>query len=212
MKLIFKLSIRRCFFAVVFVCFLADTRAGISQSLSDYQSTQKPYQPMSSGKKAVVHWLKSNNEPQTISTDDAYGTFGFSFGMGLMESDFTYNWQYVYQLTSVLAMEGSFKHVLGETADSYFLTAGFSYLLVKSKSIQSFINAGMGVINTIPQRSIDTNEISHMTINYGVGIRKNIRTNMALVLSANQYSVFLRNGFTHFTEYTLGLLVGNFWD
>ncbi len=188
--------------------------SGISQTLASNHLIQKKDKQISVIKTNDLQVTKniSKFSPQELTVDDVYGTLGFSFGMGLMESDYTYNWQFIYQLTPKLAMEGTFKHVLGEAADSYFLTTGFSYLLVKNNSYQGYLNAGMGVINTIPQRSIDTNEISHMTINYGVGFRKNIRKNMALVLNANRYSVFLRNEFAHFKEFTVGLLVGNFWD
>ncbi len=143
---------------------------------------------------------------------NTYRRFGYAFGMGLLETDFTYNWKFVFHQTERLALEGSFKHALGQAADSYLIMANFSYLLKQNDKFLPFLTAGMGVINTAPERSVDTGSVSNMAINYGVGARKYFRQNLTLLLNATMYTVFLGKGVSHFKELTIGLMVGRFWD
>ncbi len=167
----------------------------------------------------TFHTLKKqainlNNEQQTSvgNASQEYRRFGYSFGMGIMESNFTYNWRFIFHTSKKMAFEGSFKHVLGDAADSYFITANWSYLLKTDTKLIPYITGGMGVINTVPQRSVGIDEVSHMAINYGIGARYFFKKNISFVISANQNSVVVRNGFLHFKEFSIGLLVGNLWD
>ncbi|MFQ5649861.1 MAG: SH3 domain-containing protein [bacterium] len=146
------------------------------------------------------------------SEGSTYRRFGYAFGMGVLETDFTYNWKFVFHQTPRLALEGSFKHALGQAADSYLIMANFLYLLQQRKSWLPYLTGGMGVINTVPERSIDTGSVSHMAVNYGVGARKFVRQNLSLLVNASVYTVFVGKGVRHFKEVTIGLLVGKFWD
>ncbi len=142
-----------------------------------------------------------------------YRRFGYSFGMGLLELDFTYNWKFIFHTTQRLALVGSFKHTLGDAADSYFILANLSYLLKEDNSrFMPFVTAGMGVINTVPKRSIGTDGVSNMTINYGIGARKYFRKNLSFLFNVTQYTAFVGKGINNFREFTMGLLVGKFWD
>ena len=143
----------------------------------------------------------------------AHRRFGYSFGMGLLEMDFTYNWKFIFHTTQRLALVGSFKHTLGNAADSYFILANLSYLLKENNSrFMPFVTAGMGVINTVPKRSIGTDGVSNMTINYGIGARKYFRKNLSFLFNVTQYTAFVGKGINNFREFTIGLLVGKFWD
>ncbi|NIR51627.1 SH3 domain-containing protein [candidate division KSB1 bacterium] len=143
--------------------------------------------------------------------DTLYRRFGYSFGMGLVELDYTYTWKFMFHSKPRLALEGSFKHVLGKAADSYFIMANLSYLLKERERLLPYITGGLGVINTVPDRSISSNTVSHMAINYGVGARKLINERLSVVFTATQYTAFGK-GISQFHEITVGLLVGNFWD
>jgi len=143
---------------------------------------------------------------------DEYRRFGYSFGLGLLQSDFIYNWKFVFHKTRRLALEGSFKHALGKAADSYFLMANLSYLLKENDDLLPYLTGGMGVVNTVPDRSIDSDGVSHMAVNYGVGARKLFKNKMAVMVSATMYTVFVGKGMSHFREITVGFLVGKFWE
>ncbi len=140
------------------------------------------------------------------------GKFGYAFGMGMLETDFAYNWKFVFHQTPRLALEGSFKHALGQAANSYLLMANWTYLLQAKGRFLPYLTAGMGVINTVPERSIDTGGVSHMAVNYGAGVRKFFRNNITFLLGGSMYTVFVGKGVRNFKELTLGLMVGKFWD
>ncbi len=184
---------------------LTQSQFGIHQSGKNYSFT------FHSIKKQTVNF---KNE-QRASVDDEnqeYGRFGYSFGMGIMESNFTYNWRFIFHTSKKMAFEGSFKHVLGDAADSYFITANWSYLLKTDTKLIPYLTGGVGVINTVPQRSVGIDEVSHMTINYGIGARYFFQKNISFIISAYQYSAFVKDGFMHFKEISIGLLAGNLWD
>ena len=141
-----------------------------------------------------------------------YRRFGYSFGMGLIQTDYTYNWKFVFHSTPRLALEGSFRHVLGGAADSYFIMANLSYLLKEKKRLLPYLTGGVGVINTVPDRSIGADGVSHMAINVGLGARKFLKEKLALTFNANQYTAFVGKGVRHYREVTIGILVGKFWD
>lgn len=153
---------------------------------------------------------KPPDKPQV--KDTIYRRFGYSFGMGVIELDYTYNWKFVFHSTTRFALEGSFRHVLGDAADSYFIMANFAYLLKDKGKLMPYITAGMGVINTVPARSVGLDGVSNMAVNVGVGARKFVNEKLSLVFNANQYTTFVGKGASHFREFTVGLLVGKFWD
>ncbi|HEX9654859.1 MAG TPA: hypothetical protein VGA99_14220, partial [bacterium] len=144
--------------------------------------------------------------------DTVYRRFGYSFGMGVIELDYTYNWKFVFHSTPRLALEGSFRHVLGDAADSYFIMANFSYLLKDKGKFLPYLTGGMGVINTVPARSVGLDGVSNMAINAGIGARKYLKKNLSLIFNANQYTAFVGKGLAHYREFTAGILVGKFWD
>ncbi len=150
--------------------------------------------------------------PTAIAGKHAYRRFGYTFGLGMLASDFTYNWKFIFHQTPRLAMEGSFKHAIGQAASSYLMMVNATYLLQQDPGFLPFVTGGVGVINTVPERSIAESSVSHMALNYGVGGRKHLRNKLSLLLSATQYTVFLGDGMSHFREFTVGVLVGQFWD
>ncbi len=147
-----------------------------------------------------------------VRGDEVYRRFGYSFGMGLIGTDYTYSWKFVFHSTPKLALEGSFKHELGKAADSYFIMANLSYMLKDRGKIRPYVTAGVGVINTVPERNISSSTVSNMAINYGVGARKYLNEKVSLILTASQFSIFVGKNISNFREYTLGILVGKFWD
>lgn len=200
----------RSFFTIFLLSMLIFIQKGLTQSqFGIYQTSNNHSFSFHSLKKQAIN-LKNEQQPSLGDTDQEYRRFGFSFGMGMMESNFTYSWKFIFHTSTKLALEGSFKHVLGETADSYFITANWSYLLKTGVKLLPYITGGMGVINTVPQRSVGNDEVSHMAVNYGIGARYLFRKNMSIIISAHQYSVVVRDGFIHFKELSVGLLVGNF--
>jgi len=152
------------------------------------------------------------DRPKKQPAATPYRRFGYTFGIGLLASDFTYNWKFIFHQTPRLALEGSFKHAIGQSASSYIMMANLSYLLQQDKGFLPFVTGGLGVINTVPERSIDDSGISHMAVNYGVGARKHLRNSLSLLFNATQYTVFLGDGISNFREFTVGVLVGKFWD
>ena len=173
---------------------------GYGLGKNNISKTQNPYK------------ITKQPKESSLKKQQLYRRFGYSFGMGILESDFTYNWKFVFHSTPRLALVGSFKHALGSTADSYFIIANLSYLLKVNAKMLPFITGGLGVINTVPARSIGIDSVSNMTINYGFGFRKFLRRNMALIVSLTQYTVFVGKGYQHSQDFTIGLLVGNFWN
>lgn len=153
---------------------------------------------------------KPPDQPQVA--DAVYRRFGYSFGMGVIELDYTYNWKFVFHTTPRFALEGSFRHVLGDAADSYFIMANFSYLLKDKGKLLPYATAGMGVINTAPARSVGLDGVSNMAVNVGVGARKFVKANLSLTFSAHQYTAFVGKSMAHYREFTAGILVGKFWD
>jgi hypothetical protein len=153
---------------------------------------------------------KSADSPKL--KDGIYRRFGYSFGMGVIELDYTYNWKFVFHSSPRFALEGSFRHVLGDAADSYFIMANFSYLLKDRGKFLPYATVGMGVINTVPARSVGLDGVSNMAINVGIGARKYINEKLSLTLSASNYTAFVGKSVTHFREFTAGILVGKFWD
>ncbi len=149
---------------------------------------------------------------RTGSTAQEKSLFGYAFGMGLLEGDFIYDWKFVYYTKPGLAMVGSFKHALGEAADSYFIMVNWDYHLKENGSFLPYLSAGMGVINTVPERSIELGGVSNMTINYGFGALKRLRKNMTLRINASVYTVFIGKGAHHFKELAIGFMVGEFWQ
>ena len=156
--------------------------------------------------------IQKNRDTNFMLAPTMYRRFGYSFGMGLIELDYTYNWKFVFHSTRRLALEGSFRHVLGNAADSYFIMANLSYLLKQNTKLLPYITGGMGVINTVPDRGISTESVSNMAINYGFGFRKYFKNKLSLILGLTQYTAFVGNGMRHFREVTAGVLVGKFWD
>lgn len=153
--------------------------------------------------------------PNTIQGNKIYRRFGYTFGAGVLGTDFTYNWKFIFHQTPRMALEGSFKHALGEAASSYFIFANLNYMLKENtrKKFLPYATAGVGIINTVPENSIDIGQgVSNMAINYGLGVRKYYREKLSLLFNVSQYSVFIGKGVRHFREYTVGLLVGKFWD
>jgi hypothetical protein len=155
---------------------------------------------------------KSTPDKMVFSGQRVYRRFGYSFGMGLIETDYTYNWKFVFHSTPRLALEGSFRHVLGGAADSYFIMANLSYLLKEKQKLLPYLTGGVGVINTVPDRSIGADGVSHMAINVGLGARKFLKEKLAVTFNANQYTAFVGKGIRHYREVTIGMLVGKFWD
>lgn len=147
-----------------------------------------------------------------VAGDEIYRRFGYSFGMGFIATDYTYSWKFVFHSTPKLALEGSFKHVLGKAADSYFIMSNLSYMLKDTGKTRPYVTAGMGVINTVPERSISSDTVSNMAINYGVGARRYLNEKLSLIFTASQFSIFVGKNISNFREYTLGILVGKFWD
>lgn len=160
----------------------------------------------------VTHADIIADRPKQPATETPYRRFGYTFGAGMLASDFTYNWKFIFHQTPRVALEGSFKHAIGQSASSYIMMANLSYLLQQDKGLLPFVTGGVGVINTVPERSIDDSGISHMAINYGVGARKHLKRSLSLLLNASQYTVFLGDGIRNFREFTVGVLVGKFWD
>lgn len=156
--------------------------------------------------------IQKNRDTNFILAPPMYRRFGYSFGMGLIELDYTYNWKFVFHSTRRLALEGSFRHVLGDAADSYFIMANLSYLLKENTKLLPYLTGGMGVINTVPDRGISTESVSNMAINYGLGFRKYLKNKLSLIFGLTQYTAFVGNGMRHFREVTAGVLVGKFWD
>lgn len=154
--------------------------------------------------------VRDRRKPQPLDTQ--YRRFGYSFGFGVLETDFTYNWKFLFHSSPRLALEGSFKHALGEAADSYFIMANMIYLLKENKKFLPYLTGGVGVVNTVPERSIDAGTVSHMSINYGLGARKFFRKDLSILFNASLYNVFVGTGISSFKEFTVGLLVGKFWD
>ena len=140
------------------------------------------------------------------------GRFGYSFGAGLLESDFAYQWRFVFHTTDKFTMEGAFKHILGEAADSYMMTSNFSYFFGRTAKTLPYLTAGMGVITTVPERSIDLDSVSHMMLNYGIGVRQYLHRSISLTLGISQNTVFVETETKHFREVAFGLLVGRFWN
>ena len=153
---------------------------------------------------------KPPDKPQI--KDTIYRRFGYSFGMGVIELDYTYNWKFVFHSTPRLALEGSFRHVLGDAADSYFIMANFAYLLKDKGKLLPYVTGGLGVINTVPERSVGLDGVSNMAVNVGVGARKYISEKLSLTFSASNYTAFVGKSVTHFREFTAGILVGKFWN
>ncbi len=151
-------------------------------------------------------------EQRPVPGDEVYRRFGYSFGMGFIATDYTYSWKFVFHSTPKLALEGSFKHVLGKAADSYFIMSNLSYMLKDTGKTRPYVTAGMGVINTVPDRSISSDTVSNMAINYGVGARRYLNEKLSLIITASQFSIFVGKNISNFREYTLGILVGKFWD
>ena len=147
-----------------------------------------------------------------VPGNEIYRRFGYSFGMGFIATDYTYSWKFVFHSTPKLALEGSFKHVLGKAADSYFIMSNLSYMLKETGKTRPYVTAGMGVINTVPDRSIGSDTVSNMAINYGVGARKYLTEKLSLIFTASQFSIFVGKNISNFREYSLGILVGKFWD
>jgi len=173
---------------------------GVGLGKNNISKTRDPYK------------ITKQRKESPVNAEQLYRRFGYSFGMGILESDFTYNWKFVFHSTPRLALVGSFKHALGSTADSYFIIANLSYLLKENAKMLPFITGGLGVINTVPARGIGIDSVSNMAINYGFGFRKYLRRNMALIFSLTQYTVFVGKGYQHSQDFTIGLLVGNFWN
>ena len=148
----------------------------------------------------------------SVPGDEVYRRFGYAFGMGFIATDYTYSWKFVFHSTPKLALEGSFKHVLGKAADSYFIMSNLSYMLKETGKTRPYVTAGMGVINTVPARSISSDTVSNMAINYGGGARKYLTEKLSLIFTVSQYSIFVGKNISNFREYTLGILVGKFWD
>jgi len=148
----------------------------------------------------------------SVPGDEVYRRFGYAFGMGFIATDYTYSWKFVFHSTPRLALEGSFKHVLGKAADSYFIMSNLSYMLKETGKTRPYVTAGMGVINTVPARSISSDTVSNMAINYGGGARKYLTEKLSLIFTVSQYSIFVGKNISNFREYTLGILVGKFWD
>ena len=64
----------------------------------------------------------------------------------------------------------------------------------------------------VPERSVDSRGVSHMALNYGVGVRKHLKRHMSLLVNLSQYTVFVGKGMSNFREFTIGFLVGKFWE
>lgn len=152
------------------------------------------------------------DRPKSQFADTQYRRFGYSFGFGLLETDFTYNWKFLFHSTPRLALEGSFKHALGQAADSYFIMVNMVYLLKENRKFLPYLTGGVGVVNTVPERSIDTGTVSHMAINLGLGARKYFRKDLSILFNVSNYTIFVGKGINNFKELTVGLLVGKFWD
>jgi hypothetical protein len=140
------------------------------------------------------------------------GRFGYSFSAGLMESDFAYSWRFVFHTTPKLTMNGMFKHVLGEAADSYIMLTSFNWFFSRQAKTLPYFTAGMGVITTVPERSIDLDSVSHMMLNYGIGIRQYVHKSISLTFGVSQNTVFVESQTNHFREFSFGFLVGRFWN
>lgn len=141
-----------------------------------------------------------------------YGTFGYAFSMGMVQSDFTYNWRFLYHSTPRFALGGSFKHILGNTSDSYLLMANAAYELDPGGWIAPYLNLSVGVITTDPKRDITLGTVSNMAAGYGFGIRKAFRKNMSVTFDFQQFTALVTSGMYSFREFTFGLMVGRFWD
>lgn len=184
------------------------------QSRSPYASNE-----LASGKSTNGNRIGNGTEPDLVPdrpksqfADTQYRRFGYSFGFGLLETDFTYNWKFLFHSTPRLALEGSFKHALGQAADSYLIMVNMVYLLKENRKFLPYLTGGVGVVNTVPERSIDTGTVSHMAINLGLGARKYFRKDLSILFNVSNYTIFVGKGISNFKELTVGLLVGKFWD
>lgn len=139
-------------------------------------------------------------------------TFAYSFGAGLIEAGFAYEWRFLHHTTDRLALVGSIKHALGEAADSYLLASNWEYLLKKNASVMPYVTVGAGVIVTSIPRDTEIGSISNMMLNYGLGLRKKFMANTTLVLAGSMYSIFAGSKVTLWKSMTVGLMVGKFWD
>ena len=141
-----------------------------------------------------------------------YGRFGYAFSMGIVQADYTYNWRFLYHSTPGFALGGSFKHILGNTSDSYLMMASAVYVIDQGPWISPYLNFSVGVITTDPKRDITLGTVSHMAGGYGFGIRKRFRRNISFTFDFQQFTALVSPGTYTFRELTFGLLVGRFWD
>lgn len=169
-------------------------------------------QPSTNGRHATPEPDIAPSDRPRAASEAFYRRFGYTFGMGLLEFDFTYNWKFVFHFKPRVALVGAFKHALGGAADSYFITVNWAYLLEEEGVTVPYITGGMGIINTVPVRSLGLDSVSHMAINYGVGVRRRVSDNLSVLASLTQHSAFVGKGVRHAQEVTVGVLVGKFWD
>jgi hypothetical protein len=153
-----------------------------------------------------------NPPQQPRSRTKTHSRFGYSFGLGAIELEFTYNWKFVFHSTPRLALEGSFRHALGDAADSYFIAANFLYLFKEKGRLRPYFAGGVGAINTAPARSVGSDGGSNLAVNVGVGARRLLKENLSLVVNVSQYTAFVDNGVDHYREFSAGILVGRFWE
>ncbi len=148
---------------------------------------------------------------QPRSRNKTHSRFGYSFGLGVIELEFTYNWKFVFHSSQRLALEGSFRHALGDAADSYFIAANVSYLLKEKGKLRPYLTGGAGAIKTAPARSVGSDGASNIAVNVGVGARRLLKENLSLVVNVNHYTAFVGNGVANYREFSAGILVGRFW-
>jgi len=139
------------------------------------------------------------------------GDLGYSFGMGFVGSGFVYDLRFIHQTTRRLAMVGSFRHALGEAADSYFITVNWDYLLKTKGEWLPFLTTGFGVVNTTTANDIVQGNLSNMVVNSGIGVRKKLGRRTSLIINASFSSVFVGKGVRHWKGVTAGFMVGDFW-
>ncbi len=142
-----------------------------------------------------------DNPPRHLSQ------LGISFHLGALGKDFTYAGKFFYASFPNVYMEGTFQHVPGAAANSYLMYGNLKYLWPLSPAITGWLTLGVGVITTVPTKTVAAKSISNMSLNYGLGIQKYLKTNTYLRIDLRQYAALVDSGVTTFWELMAGFAV-----
>lgn len=140
---------------------------------------------------------------------------GFLFGMGMLSGDFSYKTGFYHQLSPKTGLEGTFRHVIGDVADHYFISSNLSLFLSKRSAERGkyapYAIAGAEIINSVPSRGIGGDRVSNMAAFYGLKFRKSYANDLSLVLGAVMHSVAsFDHEFVHIPELSLEMMAGGF--